>query len=208
MRATIEKLKARFGAEIGELPEFRGEFGVNVPRARIAEVCRFLKIECGFDMLTDLSGVDNLGAEPRFEVHYLLYALARHEHLRLVIGVPADDVVVDSVVSVWRTADWHEREAFDMFGIHFRGHPNLKRIIMWDGYPHFPLRKDFPLAGLPAGLPATAQNVGSAQAAPMAGGPFVAAIGTDKSVRREPRANDTMAERDEKSASRNRQEDV
>jgi len=112
------------------------------------------------------------------------------------------------VTGVWRTADWHEREAFDMFGIRFRGHPNLKRIIMWEGYPHFPLRKDFPAAGLPAELPATAQNAGMAQPAPMDGGPFVAVIGTDKSVRREPRANDTMAERDEKSIRRNRQEDV
>ncbi|TAN36939.1 MAG: NADH-quinone oxidoreductase subunit C [Verrucomicrobia bacterium] len=196
MHATIEKLKAKFGAEIGELPEFRGEFGVTVARAKILDVCRFLKTECGFDMLTDLSGVDNLGAEPRFEVHYLLYSLTRRQHLRLVVGVPADAAVVESVVSVWSTADWHEREAFDMFGISFRGHPNLTRIIMWEGYPHHPLRKDFPLAGLPAELPATAQNAGAVQPAPMEGGPFVASIGTAGATRREPRVHDTAAERD------------
>ena len=113
MHATIEKLKARFGADIGEQPEFRGEFGVIVARGKILEVCRFLKAECGFAMLTDLTGVDNLGAEPRFEVHYLVYSLARHEHLRMVVSVPADDAVVDSVVAVWSTAAWHERDAFD-----------------------------------------------------------------------------------------------
>lgn len=205
---VINKLKARFGAEIGALPEFRGEYGVTVLRARIVEICRFLKRECDFDMLTDLSGVDNLGQEPRFDVEYLLYSLTHRIHLRIRVGVPESDLEVDSVTGVWRTADWHEREAFDMFGIRFRGHPNLKRIIMWEGYPHFPLRKDFPVAGLAAELPATAQNAGMAQPAPMDGGPFVAVIGTDKSVRREPRANDTMAERDEKSIRRNRQEDV
>jgi len=208
VNATLEKLKAKFGAEIGELPEFRGEFGVTVPGAKLLEVCRFLKTEGGFDMLTDLSGVDNLGTVPRFEVHYLLYALARRQHLRLVVGVPDAVASVDSVVSVWSTADWHEREAFDMFGIDFRGHPNLKRILMWDGYPHHPLRKDFPLAGLPAELPATAQNAGRVQPAPMEGGPFVAGIGTSSAPRREPRATDTAAERDEKTAHPGHQEEI
>ena len=208
MNETIEKLEAQFGAEIGELPEFRGECGVTVPRARILEVCRFLKADCGFDMLTDLSGVDNLGEEPRYEVHYLVYALARRERLRLKVGVPEGDAVVDSVVSVWGTADWSEREAFDMFGLGFRGHPNLTRILMWEGYPHFPLRKDFPLAGLPAELPATARNAGTAEPSPMNGGPFVAGIGAVGAMRREPRATDTVAERDEKTAHPAHQEEI
>ena len=106
-----------------------------------------LKGECGFDMLTDLSGVDNYGEDPRYEVDYLLCSLAHRCHLRLKVQVSEDDLVVDTVTGVWRTADWHEREAYDMFGIRFRGHPNLKRILMWEGYPYFPLRKDFPLAG-------------------------------------------------------------
>ncbi len=197
---TIEKLKAQFGADIGEQPEFRGECGVVVPRAKILDVCRFLKTGCGFDMLTDLTGVDNLGSDPRFEVHYLVYAIARRERLRLVTGVPENDAAVDSVVSVWSTADWHEREAFDLLGLTFRGHPNLKRIIMWEGYPHFPLRKDFPVAGLPAELPSTAQNAGRAESAPQEGGPFVAGIGAVSAPHREPRATDTAAERDGKTA--------
>ena len=208
MNTTIEKLKAQFGAEIGEQPEFRGENGVVVPRAKILDVCRFLKAGCGFDMLTDLTGVDNLGAEPRFEVHYLAYSIARREHLRLVTSAPTDEAVVDSVVSVWSTADWHEREAFDLLGITFRGHPNLKRLIMWEGYPYHPLRKDFPVAGLPADLPVTAQNAGTAQSAPMEGGPFVAGIGTAGASRREPRSNNTSAERDTKTAHPGHQEEI
>ncbi len=181
----------RFG---GSLSEFRGEKTVRLPREKILEACRYLKAECGFDMLTDLCGVDNYGEDPRFEVVYHLYSFQTRERLRLKIGVPEDDLVVDSVVPVWKTADWHEREAFDMFGIRFRGHPNLKRILMWDGYPYFPLRKDFPLAGLPAELPEFAEDAGRAEPAPMLGGPFVPATGTNRSIAREPRQVDTVVE--------------
>ena len=103
-------------------------------------------------------------------------------------------MIVDSVAGVWRTADWHEREAYDMFGIRFRGHPNLKRILMWEGYPHFPLRKDFPLAGVPAELPETAVDAGEVERAPMLGGPFVGGTGARNAIRREPRHYDTIAE--------------
>src|SRR5437667_2473688 len=181
----------RFG---GVSSEFRGETTVRLPREKILEACRYLKSECGFDMLTDVSGVDNFGDEVRYEVVYHLYSISNRQHLRLKISVPEDDLIVDSVVPVWKTADWHEREAFDMFGIRFRNHPNLKRILMWDGYPYFPLRKDFPLAGIPTELPATAVDADSVRAAPMLGGPFVPAIGTNSSVVREPRQVDTVVE--------------
>jgi len=100
------------------------------------------------------------------------------------------------VTGVWRTANWHEREAFDMFGLRFHGHPNLKRILMWEGYPYYPLRKEFPLAGIPTELPETAVNADAVRAAPMLGGPFVAASGTQSSLRREPRQYDTLAEQE------------
>lgn len=191
---AANKLRERFGAEVELLPEFCGEISIRVPRERIVEVCRYLRAECGFDMLTDVAGVDNYGEEPRFEVVYHVYSMADKQMLRLKVGVPEDDVVVDSVVSVWRTADWHEREAYDMFGIRFRGHPNLRRILMWEGYPYHPLRKDFPLAGLPAELPETAVEAGRAEPAPMLGGPFVPATGTRSSILREPRQVDTVVE--------------
>lgn len=117
-------------------------------------------------------------------------------------------MIVDSVVSVWKTADWHERETFDMFGIRFRNHPNLKRILMWEGYPHYPLRKDFPLAGLPADLPETAVDADTVRPAPMLGGPFVPTTGTRSSVRREPRQVDVVAEHIERVKHPTKQEQV
>jgi NADH-quinone oxidoreductase subunit C len=184
--------------QIGEATEFRGETTVVIERAKIVEACRYLKEKCGFDMLVDLSGVDNYGEDPRFGVTYELCSLADRSLLRLKVAVPEDDLIVDTVTGVWRTADWHEREAFDMFGIRFRNHPNLKRILMWEGYPHYPLRKDFPLAGLPSELPETAEDAGKAQTANMLGGPFVTTPGAGTSARREPRQSDTPAERIEK----------
>jgi NADH-quinone oxidoreductase subunit C len=195
---AIEQLRERFGDTVGEPVEFRGEVSVVIERAQIVEACRYLKDKRGFDMLTDLAGVDNYGQDPRYEVVYHLYSFAHRCRLRLKVKVPEDDMVVDTVTGVWRTADWHEREAFDMFGIRFGGHPNLKRILMWEGYPHFPLRKEFPLAGLEAELPETAVDAGKAEAAPQLGGPFVSPPGTRSSVLREPRQFDTPAERAQK----------
>ena len=205
---AVQKLKTCFGGAISAPVEFRGEITVSVAREKIAEICRFLKAECAFDMLTDLAGVDNYGEDPRYEVDYLLYSFTHHSRLRLKIGVPEDDLVVESVTGVWRTADWHEREAFDMFGIRFRGHPNLKRILMWDGYPHHPLRKDFPLAGIPTELPETAVDAGKVERAPMLGGPFVSGAGIRSSISREPRQYDTIAEQQEKLKKPNKQEPV
>lgn len=205
---AILLLKNRLGAAVVEAPAFRGEAGVSLPREMIVEACRLLKETGGFMMLTDLSGVDNAGAAPRFEVHYLLYSFAERCRLRLTVGIPEEDPVVDSVSGVWATANWHEREAFDMFGLRFRGHPDLRRILMWDGYPHHPLRKDFPVAGLPAELPAIAMNAGTVEVAPMAGGPFMAAIGSASATRREPRSCDTAFERDRTVADPDRKEEI
>ena len=205
---TVEKVKARFGDAVGAPVEFRGEVTVTVAREKILEICQYLKQECWFDMLTDLSGADNYGDDPRYEVDYLLYSFAHRCRLRLKVMISEDDMVVDSVVSVWRTADWHEREAYDMFGIRFRGHPNLKRILMWEGYPYFPLRKDFPLAGIPTELPETAVNAGSVETAPMLGGPFVGGAGSRSSIRREPRQYDTIAEQQENLTRPNKKEQV
>ena len=199
---VIEQLQARFTAAVSAPAEFRGELTVMVDREKIVAVCAFLKTECAFAMLVDLSGVDNYGTDPRYEVVYELCSLSQRQHLRLKVRVPEDDLLVDSVTSVWRTADWHEREAFDMFGIRFRNHPNLKRILMWDGYPYHPLRKDFPLAGLPAELPATAIDAGQVQPAAMHGGPFVTAPGARTAAGREPRQTDTAGERQDNKGAR------
>lgn len=114
---------------------------------RIVDVCRFLKEDQKFVRLSGITAVDWLPADPRFEVVYLLHSLARNERLRLKCWVPESDPQIESVTSVWRTADWYEREVFDMFGVHFRNHPDLTRLLMpsdWEGHP---LRKDYPVHG-------------------------------------------------------------
>lgn len=182
---SVQKLQAKFGDLISAPVEFRGETNVQVLDAeRIAEVCAWCKRELGFDYLVDLSSVDNYGEDPRWTVVYGLYSYTHHISLRLRTNLTEEKSELPTVTNVWRTADWHEREAYDMMGIRFRGHPDLRRILMWDGYPYYPLRKDFPLAGKPTELP----GVAFAKPAPLEGGPFVTVAGGKDSIVREPRA--------------------
>jgi NADH-quinone oxidoreductase subunit C len=166
--------------------EFRGEVTLHVERAGIKDLARYCKDELGFNYLLDLSGVDNFGEEPRFEVVYELYHFESGLHLRLKISVSEDELEVPTVSDIWATADWHEREAYDMYGIKFAGHPDLTRILMWEGYPFHPLRKDFPLAGRPSEMP----DVAFSQPAPLAGGPFVTVPSTATTKDREPRSRE------------------
>ena len=139
-----QQLKNQFGELISEPTEFRGEITVDIADAdRIAEVCVFAKEELGFDYLIDISTLDHYGEDPRFSVVYELSGIEHQQHLRLKTTVTEEKSIMPSVTGVWRTADWHEREAYDMMGVKFADHPNLKRILMWEGYPYFPLRKDF-----------------------------------------------------------------
>jgi NADH-quinone oxidoreductase subunit C len=178
-------LKAKFGDLLSEIAEFRGEYTLVVKdKTQIAEVCAFAKEELDFDCLTDLSGVDHLGEEPRFSVVYELFGYTHKAYLRLKVFVEEEECEVPSVTQVWRTADWHEREAYDMLGIRFTNHPDLRRILMWEGYPYFPLRKDFPLEGKETELP----DVAFTNKAPLEGGPFVTSPGKPHTTLREPRA--------------------
>lgn len=181
---SAQKLKAQFGDLISEPTEFRGEWTVKLADAeKIFEVCAFAKKELGFDYLVDISSVDNYGEDPRWTIVYELSRLAGNVHLRLKTDVSEERSELPSVIGVWRTADWHEREIYDMMGIRFRGHPDLRRILMWEGYPYFPLRKDFPLAGKPSEMP----DVAFSKPAPLEGGPFVTLAGGRDSMAREPR---------------------
>ena len=164
--------------------EFRGETTLTVQREEIVAICRFCRESLGFDFLIDISSVDNFGEEPRFEMVYELSSLATNEHLRLKLAVSEDEPNVGTVSEVWPTANWHEREIFDMMGISFNGHPDLRRILMWEGYPYYPLRKDFPLGGKPTEVP----EVAFTKAAPLEGGPFVTLPGTATEKDREPRS--------------------
>ncbi len=179
-----QKLKARFGDLISEPVEFRGEITVNVADAeQIVAVCEFAKKQLGFDYLVDISSLDNYGDDPRWTVVYELRGIASGCELRLKTGVSEEKSELPSVIGVWRTTNWHEREIYDMMGIRFRGHPDLRRILMWEGYPYFPLRKDFPLAGKPTDLP----NVAFTEPAPQEGGPFVTVASGNSATTREPR---------------------
>ena len=183
-RELAQQLKTAFGDLISEAEEFRGEISVNVANAeKIAEVCGHAKRELGFDYLVDVSSIDNYGEDPRWTVVYHLYGYGHHCTLRLRTRVSEELSELPTVTTIWRTADWHEREAYDMMGIRFRGHPDLRRILMWEGYPYFPLRKDFPLSGRPTNLP----EVAFSKPAPLEGGPFVTIAGGKDSTAREPR---------------------
>ena len=164
--------------------EFRSQTTLTVEAGRIAEVCAFAKNALGFDALTNLCSVDNFGSEPRFEVVYDLYSFADNHYLRLKAAVSEDEPVIPSVTRVWSAANWHEREAYDLMGIRFTDHPDLRRILMWEGYPYHPLRKDFPLAGRPSEMP----DVAFTKVTPLEGGPFVTTPCAGGSKEREPRS--------------------
>ena len=181
---SANKIKAKFGALIAEPTEFRGEITLKIADAeQIFEVCNFAKRQLGFDYLVDISSVDNYGEDPRWTVVYHLRGIASGEELRLKTDVSEEKSELPSVLPVWRTANWHEREIYDMMGIRFSGHPDLRRILMWEGYPYHPLREDFPLAGKPSDLP----GVAFTQVTPMEGGPFVTLPSSSDSIAREPR---------------------
>lgn len=178
------QLKAQFSEVLTGLVEFRGEATLKLAdAARIAEVCAFAKESLSYDLLLDISSIDNYGEDPRWTVVYELYGTGHGCHLRLKTDVTEEKSELPTVTCVWRGADWHEREIYDMMGIRFAGHPDLRRILMWDGYPYFPLRKDFPLAGKPTDLP----DVAFTKPAPLEGGPFVTTPGGKDSIAREPR---------------------
>lgn len=184
-RDLAHRLRARFGELVSEPTEFRGEWTIRLGDAeRVADVCEYAKQTLDFDFLLDITSLDNYGEDPRWTVVYELYGLAHRSHLRLKLDVSEERSELPTVSGVWRTADWHEREIYDLMGIRFCGHPDLRRIIMWEGYPYFPLRKDFPLAGKPTELP----EVAFAKTAPLEGGPFVTTPGGKDAIEREPRA--------------------
>lgn len=126
----------------------RGELTLEIAPHRIVDVCRLLKEQIGFVRLSTVTGLDRYPAEPRFEVVYHLHSVAANERLRLKCRLPGGDAAeIDSVTGVWRSADWYEREVFDLFGIRFRHHPDLRRIMMPDSWQGHPLRKDYPVHG-------------------------------------------------------------
>jgi NADH-quinone oxidoreductase subunit C len=180
----LDSLNEVFGAKIRKRTDFRGESTFVIDRRDLRELATLCKEDLSFDYLLDITSVDNFGTEPRFEVVYELYSMRHGVHLRLKVEVPEDDAMVDTISDIWPTANWHEREIWDMMGLRFKDHPDLRRILMWEGYPYFPLRKEFPLEGKPSDMP----DVAFTSIAPMEGGPFVTQPSTATTKDREPRA--------------------
>ncbi|MEX0692080.1 MAG: NADH-quinone oxidoreductase subunit C [Gemmatimonadales bacterium] len=151
MNPSAAALKAQFGGAIRRVTTSCGATIVLVDAARVSDVLRWLKATPGegYNYLADLTAVEHRDGERPLEVVYQLYAMERKVSLRVKVELPKDQALeVPSVVSIWRGADWMEREVYDMFGITFRGHPDLRRILMWETYAEgYPLRKDFPLRG-------------------------------------------------------------
>ncbi|MCA1594340.1 MAG: NADH-quinone oxidoreductase subunit C [Acidobacteria bacterium] len=147
---AINALRSEHQDWVGEIKEAFGETTFVVPREYIFAICTHLKTAPGFEfnLLADICGVDRgQEEEPRFEVNYHLFSTTKFHRLRLKVLLNEDDVHVPSVSGVWRTANWHERETFDLFGVVFDGHPDLRRILLPDDWQGHALRKDFPLRG-------------------------------------------------------------
>jgi NADH-quinone oxidoreductase subunit C len=145
----VQKLRAWDESAVAESSEFRGELTMVLAPDRLERVAEYLRAEPGlqFEFLSDISAVDRFPSEPRFEVNYHLLSIALRQTVRLRVWVSGKDPVVASLVPAWPTANWHEREIFDLFGIRFAGHPELHRILMPDDWEGHPLRKDYPVEG-------------------------------------------------------------
>ena len=145
----VEIINDKFSHAIEEVISFRDEYTIRVKRENLLKVARYLKEnpECSFNFLSDLCGIDYPKGEHHFEVVYHLYSIEHKHRLRMKVSLLASDLTIPSVSSVWRTADWHERECYDMLGINFSDHPDLRRILTPEGFKDYPLRKDFPLRG-------------------------------------------------------------
>ncbi len=144
----IQYLSETFSGMILESHAFRGDETVVIRGEGLLEIVRFLKDDpkLDFDFLADITAVDYLGKkQPRFEVVYHLYSLRANHRLRVKVPVEEDEPAVDSLTPLWKGANWLEREVWDMFGIRFRGHPDLKRILLYEEFRGYPLRKDYPV---------------------------------------------------------------
>jgi NADH-quinone oxidoreductase subunit C len=148
--AIVRKLREWKPEAVAEVFEFRGQTTIVVPREHLLVTCEFLANEpaLGFKFLSHVSPVDRFPLEPRFEINYHLLSLELKQRLGMQVKVTSKDPVLPSVTPVWPAANWHEREAFDLFGVRFEGHPELTRILMPDDWEGYPLRKDYPVEGI------------------------------------------------------------
>ena len=144
---TLIKLTERFPGSILETHSHRGNDTAVVKKDDILDICTFLRDDEAllYNFMMDLTAVDYLGKEPRFEVVYHLYSLKYNRRVRIKARVSESDCSIDSIVPIWISANWFEREAFDLYGITFKGHPELRRLLLYEEFQGHPLRKDYPI---------------------------------------------------------------
>ena len=150
-----QKLKEKFASVEFEISDYKEELTIKFDKKFIVEVCNYLKSDenLSFNYCSDITAVDWAKRKNRFTVVYNIFSIKNNFRLRLKADVDESDCIIDSVTSVWKGANWQERETYDMYGIKFNNHPDLRRMYMPEDFEHYPLRKDFPLMGIPGSLP-------------------------------------------------------
>lgn len=178
---AAQAVKKHFNDKVLDVISQHGEEIVIADFNALYDILKWCKVSQGFTMLLDIIGIDNLGEENRFQLSYVLTRPEEGTNILVKTTLPGTEA--PTTVPLWGAADWNEREVYDLMGITFKDHPDLRRILMWDEYPYHPLRKDFPLAGLPVETPGEA----IAEPVPMEGGPFYS-CGSGTAANREPHA--------------------
>lgn len=154
-KIIVEKLKTSFDESVQEVSDFRNDLSITIASNKIVEVAKFLKEdpELEFVMCKDVTAIDWATRKNRFTVVYHVYSYKNNFTLRLKCNISEEPPVIDTVSSIWPSANWYERETFDMYGITFNNHPDLRRMYMPEGFEYHPLRKEFPVLGIPGSLP-------------------------------------------------------
>ena len=150
---TVDALRERLGEAVEDVVVYAGEHTVRLGKDRLVEACRFLSSDLGFTYLADMGGIDRFTDEDRYEVFYNLVNMEGGKRIRIKIRVDEESMSVPTVTDVYPAANWNERECYDMFGITFDGHPDMRRMFMPEDFEYYPLRKEFPLLGVPGSLP-------------------------------------------------------
>lgn len=152
LQHTVDSLSENFADSFIEVYQSTGDTFIRVEADNIVKICRHLKNELHFVYLSDIFGIDRFTSEERFEVVYNLVSLRDREVLFLKVRLPEEEPVLNSITDVWKSASWMEREVYDMFGVKFTNHPDFRRIYMPEDYEYFPMRKEFPLLGIPGSI--------------------------------------------------------
>lgn len=149
---TVDKLSENFSDSFLEVYQSTGDTFILVEAENIVEICQYLKNELHYIYLNDIFGIDRFTSEDRFEVVYNLISLRDRDKLFVKVRLPEESPELDSITDIWKSASWMEREVYDMFGVKFNNHPDFRRIFMPEDYEYFPMRKEFPLLGIPGSI--------------------------------------------------------